>query len=34
MNPTIVTLEYLRSLVNDDNWGCNDLELAERLITI
>ena len=33
VNPTIVTLEYLRSLVNDDNWGCNDLELSERMIT-
>ena len=33
VNPTIVTLEYLQSLVNDDNWGCNDLELSERVIT-
>lgn len=32
VNPTMVTLEYLRSLVNDDNWGCKDLELSERVI--
>jgi hypothetical protein len=32
VNPQIVTLEYLRSLVNDDTWGCTDLVLSEREI--
>jgi hypothetical protein len=31
-NPHIVTLDYLGSLVNDDNWGCTDLVLSEREI--
>lgn len=33
INPAIVSLEYLRSLQNNDNWGCNDLQLSERVIT-
>jgi hypothetical protein len=33
INPAIVTLEYLQSLVNSENWGCNDLELSERVPT-
>lgn len=32
VNPQIVTLEYLRSLINDDTWGCTDLVLAESEI--
>jgi hypothetical protein len=32
VNPPIVTYEFLRSLVNDDTWGCADLVLSEREI--
>jgi len=31
-NPPNVTSEFLRSLVNDDTWGCADLVLSEREI--
>jgi len=30
INPKTITLEYLRKIVNDDNWGCYDLDLPER----
>ena len=32
-NPIRVTLEFLRSVKNDDNWGCNDLQLSEGVIS-
>ena len=32
-NPISVTLEFLRSVKNDDNWGCNDLQLSEVVIS-
>lgn len=31
-NPKKVTMTFLQSIVNDDNWGCNDLELTTREI--
>ena len=33
INPISVTLEYLRSVQNDNNWGCNDLQLSESVIS-
>lgn len=32
-NPPFVTYEYLKNIQNDDNWGCNDLELMECVIS-